>query len=60
MLTHDADTTRSKCMTPSSVASTAPAMMPSSTATLATKPVKKRIRPRITSSTNSAMPKPSS
>ena len=34
--------------------------MPSSTATLLTKPLKKRRRARITSSTKSATPKPSS
>ncbi len=58
--TQAADATLSKCMIPSSEASTAPAMMPSNTATLAMKPVNQRIKPRITSSTNSAMPKPSS
>jgi hypothetical protein len=47
-------------MTPSSDASTAPAMMPSNTATLAMKPLNQRISPRMTASTNNAMPNPSS
>ena len=56
--THGAAITLSKCMTPSADASTAPAMMPSSTETLARKPEPQRIRPRMTTSTNSAMPRP--
>ena len=55
---HGAAATFSKCMTPRTAARTAPATMPSSTATLATKPAPHLIRPRITSSTNSAMPSP--
>jgi hypothetical protein len=52
--------TFSKCMTPSTVASTAPAMMPSRTATLEMKPLPHLSSARITSRTNSAMPSPCS
>ena len=47
-----------KLITPMSAARTAPATMPSSTETLARKPVPHLISPRITTSTNSAMASP--
>ena len=45
---------------PATLATTAPAMMPASTATLEMKPLAYLVMPRITSSTNSAMARPSS
>ena len=50
--------TLSKCMMPSAAASSAPATIPSSTDTLATKPRPHRMSARITASTKAEMPSP--
>ncbi len=50
--------TFSTCMSPRQAASTEPATMPASTATLARKPRPQRMSARIVSSTRKAMPRP--
>ena len=56
--THAAAPTFSKCMKPRNAARTEPATMPSSTATLATKPRPHLMRARMNTSTNAATASP--